>query len=133
MKTEKITLSLRSSTKDGAIKVKRILVEETPKGGKPEMFIIDMDKKEVYHDKKRESTNTLTVGSGEDTYKMQEMTCGAQLISKPCGFIQLPKNYNPGLNCVWTITAEKKLTYTLDSFEVRTTTNFTESLTINVL
>ena len=85
------------------------------------MFIIDMDKKEVYHDKKRESTNTLTVGSGEDTFKMQEMSCGAELISKPCGFIQLPKNYNPGLNCVWTITADKKLTYTLDSFEVRIT------------
>lgn len=83
-------------------------------------YIIDLTEKRVFLDKDPQSRNQLDVEKSSDAslFTVDSMSCGGH-ISAPCGYIQLPPNYHPGLVCEWTITNMKEAyAYSIDPLTV---------------
>jgi len=118
--TETLSLSLTSKDSETTIRITKIVVEET-KAGKTEEYVIDMLERKVFLGNNHKSLNDLEVfdNTKEEKFEIEKGECGA-VIDKPCGLIELPANYQPGLDCTWTIPVKngKKAEYKFDIFEL---------------
>ena len=113
-----------SKVSKAAIKITKIIVEET-KDGKSDEYVIDLTERKVFLGDDHQSLNDLEVmdNTKAEKFEVEKMECGAQ-IEQPCGFIELPANYQPGLDCEWTIPVSKSgldMEYKFDAFEVHRT------------
>ena len=131
--TETISLSLTSKDSKATIKITKIIVEET-KDGKSDEYVIDLTERKVFLGDDHQSLNDLEVmdNRNADKFEVEKMECGAH-IKQSCGFIELPANYQPGLDCEWTIpesTSGVDMEYKFDTFEVRLHYNVIFCLTI---
>ena len=120
--TETISLSLTNKDSKATIKITKIIVKET-KDGKTDEYVIDMTERKVFLGNDHKSLNDLEVmdNTQAEKFEVEKMECGAQIIDS-CGFIELPANYQPGLDCTWTIPVAKsgvEMEYKFDAFEVR--------------
>ena len=99
------------------LEVLRLVVKE--KSPTEDQYVIDLIKKKVFA-KKHESANVMEVSLSGDKNKPFEVvpqTCGSS-ITKPCGIIELPATYGPGLDCTWTFAVDEPIEYSFDTFEV---------------
>ena len=99
------------------LEVLRLVVKE--KSPTEDQYVIDLIKKKVFA-KKHESANVMEVSLSGDKNKKFEVvpqTCGGS-ITKPCGIIELPATYGPGLDCTWTFAVDEPIEYSFDTFEV---------------
>jgi len=118
--TKNIHFKLTSKDPDATIEIQRLVVSEKKGGKEVDEYIIDLTENKVFLDKDPQSRNLLEVKKSSDPgfFTVDSMSCGGK-ISAPCGFIQLPKNYHPGLICEWTI-PDMNYTYSIDPLTVGT-------------
>ena len=111
-----------SKDSQATIKITKIIVEET-KDGQTDEYVIDLTERKVFLGNDHKSLNDLEVmdNTKAEKFEVEKMECGAQIIDS-CGFIELPANYQPGLDCTWTIPVSKsgvEMEYKFDALEVR--------------
>ena len=118
--SKNIHFKLTSKDPDATIELQKLIVSEKKGGKEVDEYIIDLTEKRVFLDKDPQSRNQLDVEKSSDAslFTVDSMSCGGN-ISAPCGYIQLPQNYHPGLVCEWTITDMKEAyTYSIDPLTV---------------
>ena len=115
-----LCFQLTSKDKDATLEILKVIVREKKGGKEVDEYIIDMSENKVFKDNNPESMNQIEVekSSEEGLFEVEDMKCGGE-ISKACGHIQLPANYHPGLQCLWTFTdVGEAFAYTIDPLKV---------------